>query len=186
MTLRRLYIPLHSDSFVLGNFQLVPIRFEDRYQIMKWRNEQIFHLRQERSLTEQDQDHYFNEVVEKLFDQEEPHQLLFSFLESGACIGYGGLVHINWKDQNAEVSFIMDTDLEAERFGELWGAYLSLIKQVAFEDLALRKIFTFAYDLRPHLYPVLINAGFEEDARLRDHVQFDGKYSDVLIHSCLR
>lgn len=186
MTLRRVYKPLHSDSFSLGDFQLVPIRLEDRYHIMEWRNQQLFHLRQERPLTKQDQDHYFDEVVEELFEQEKPIQLLFSLLERGKCIGYGGLVHINWKDLNAEVSFIMNTELEALRFNELWGAYLSLIKMVAFENLMLRKIYTYAYDLRPHLYPVLINAGFKEEARLRDHVQFDRKFFDVLIHSCLR
>jgi hypothetical protein len=34
--------------------------------------------------------------------------LLFSFLKNGECIGYGGLVHINWIDQNAEISFMID------------------------------------------------------------------------------
>ena len=76
---------------------------------MRWRNEQMYHLRQSKPLTEADQDRYFDEVVSQLFDQEQPEQILFSFLEGEKCIGYGGLVHINWGDRNAEVSFIMDT-----------------------------------------------------------------------------
>ena len=32
--------------FHFNDFSLVPIRLEDRFEIMKWRNEQIFHLRQ--------------------------------------------------------------------------------------------------------------------------------------------
>ena len=31
-------------------FSIVPIRMEDRYDIMKWRNEQIYHLRQNKPL----------------------------------------------------------------------------------------------------------------------------------------
>ncbi|GAK91039.1 putative ribosomal-protein-serine acetyltransferase [Nonlabens ulvanivorans] len=49
--------------------------------IMKWRNEQMYHLRQAEKLTEQSQDSYFKNVVSKLFEQEKPNQLLFSFLK---------------------------------------------------------------------------------------------------------
>lgn len=180
------YKVLSSESFTSGDFRLVPIRYEDRFDIMKWRNEQIYHLRQEKPLTEEDQERYFTEVISQLFDQERPDQILFSLLENEKCIGYGGLVHINWKDQNAEVSFIMNTKLEQERFSELWGIYLSLTKKVAFKDLTFRKIYTYAYDLRPRLYDALQTAGFKEEGRLRDHVLFDGKFVDVLIHSYLR
>ena len=40
-------------EFVLqiNEFKLVPIRYQDRYLIMKWRNEQLYHLRQESLLT---------------------------------------------------------------------------------------------------------------------------------------
>jgi hypothetical protein len=92
------YKVLHKQQFSVGNFSIVPIRFDDRHVIMKWRNEQLYHLRQQKPLTVEDQDTYFNTVVSKLFDQEQPNQILFSFLENGICIGYGGLVHINWID----------------------------------------------------------------------------------------
>jgi hypothetical protein len=62
----------------------------------------------------------FNELkFHKLFEQQQPSQLLFSFLENDKCIGYGGLVHINWIDSNAEISFIMNTQLEKDRFQEI-------------------------------------------------------------------
>src|SRR5690554_6066540 len=107
------YKALNKQSFRVGKFSLVPVRFEDRLSIMQWRNEQIYHLRQHKPLTEQDQENYFKNVVSGLFESEKPNQLLFSFLKGGQCIGYGGLVHINWLDQHAEISFIMDTSLEA-------------------------------------------------------------------------
>jgi len=176
------YKVLQKKFFTDGTFSIVPIRFEDRMLIMKWRNEQIYHLRQRQPLTVADQDAYFANVVAKLFEEEQPNQLLFSFLEDEVCIGYGGLVHVNWLDKNAEISFIMNTDLEAERFHEIWSAYLGLLEQVAFEELKLHKIYTYAFDLRPYLYEVFLNAGYHEEARLKEHCFFENKFLDVLIH----
>jgi RimJ/RimL family protein N-acetyltransferase len=181
-----MYKALNKQVFTNGDFSLVPIRFEDRYEIMKWRNEQIYHLRQNKPLTKEDQDAYFNNVVAKLFDQEKPNQILFSFLENGLCIGYGGLVHINWIDQNAEISFIMQTDLEQKRFAPIWSEYLSLIENVAFDDLGLHKIYTYAFDLRPHLYEAFVIAGYIEEARLKEHCYFESNFLDVVIHSKIK
>lgn len=177
------YKCLSSQIVELDNFKIVPLRYEDRLDILKWRNEQIFHLRQNKSLTVEDQENYFSAIVDKLFDQEQPNQILFSYLENGKCIGYGGLVHINWIDKNAEISFIMNTELEKNNFQINWVKYLSLIEKVAFEDLKFHKIFTYAFDLRPHLYLALQDASFIEETRLKEHCFFDGKYIDVVIHS---
>ena len=177
------YKVLNSKEYTKDNFSIVPIRFEDRFDIMKWRNEQIYHLRQSELLTKEKQDFYFQNIVSKLFEQENPSQILFSFLENDICIGYGGLVHINWIDKNAEISFIMNTILESERFYELWSIYLGLIEQVAFNELNLHKIFTYAFDFRPHLYVAFLDAGFVEEGRLIEHCNFENKYLDVVIHS---
>ena len=177
------YKALNNQIFTSGKYSLIPIRFDDRYAVMKWRNEQIYHLRQNKPLTIEDQDYYFENVVSKLFEQTQPNQILFSFLENEICIGYGGLVHINWIDQNAEISFIMNTVLEKNRFHEIWTAYLNLIEKVAFEELKLHKIFTYAFDLRSHLYPIFENAGFQKEAELLDHKKFDNRYINVIIHS---
>lgn len=180
------YKVLNKLVYSSGDYSLVPIRTEDKYAIMKWRNEQIYHLRQNRPLTEKDQDAYFENVVAKLFDQEFPNQILFSYLEKGKCIGYGGLVHINWIDQNAEISFIMDTELEKDFFSFHWQTYLGLIEKVAFNELKLHKIYIYAFDLRPYLYPTLQNAGYFKDATLKEHCFFQGKFLDVIIHSKLK
>lgn len=177
------YKALNKQIYTEEEYSLVPIRYEDRRDILKWRNEQIYHLRQFKLLTEEDQDNYFNNVVSKLFDQVQPDQILFSFLRNGVCIGYGGLVHINWVDKNAEISFVMDTSLEVDEFQKIWQSFLKLLEIVAFQDLSFHKIFTFAFDLRPHLYEVLTITGFFEDSRLREHAFFGGKAIDVLIHS---
>lgn len=182
------YKLLKTDVFRKGIYSLVPIRMEDRYDIMKWRNEQIYHLRQTKPLTSKDQDAYFETVVSNLFDQDQPDQIIFSYLEKDRCIGYGGLVHINWIDRHAEISFIINTDLEPEYFEFHWETYLNLIETVAFEEIGLHKIFTYAYDMRPRLYPLLEKIGFIKDAVLRDHYFLKEKeiYLDVVIHSKTR
>lgn len=177
------YICLQHQEQHLGDYSIVPLRYEDRFSIMKWRNEQIYHLRQARPLTEYDQQRYFDNVVSKLYDNPKPDQILFSYVEKGVCIGYGGLVHINWIDRNGEISFIMDTQLEVEHFAEHWSNYLTMLKAVAFDDLGLHKIYTYAFDLRPHLYTMLEANGYKREATLKEHCLFNGEYKDVVLHS---
>lgn len=178
-----IYKSINKQRYTSGKYSIVPIRMGDRYTIMKWRNEQIYHLRQLKPLTKKAQDSYFKNVVSKLFNQEKPEQLLFSYLKENKCIGYGGLVHINWQDKHAEISFIMDTSLEKDFFELYWEIYLNLIEQLAFDELQLHKIFTYAYDLRPHLYSLFEKAGYRREATLKEHVCFNDKYIDVVIHS---
>ena len=143
------YKVLNKQVFKSGDFSIVPIRFEDRIDIMNWRNEQIYHLRQDKPLTEKSQEDYFNGSVARLFDQEKPNQILFSYLKNGRCIGYGGLVHINWIDKNAEISFVLNTNLESNEFSFHWSNYLGLIEQVAFKELFYIKslLMLLIYDL---------------------------------------
>jgi RimJ/RimL family protein N-acetyltransferase len=164
---------------------MVPIRTEDRVRIMNWRNEQLYHLRQQEPLSINDQDNYFANVISKLFEKEKPEQILFSFLENGVCVGYGGLVHINWIDKNAEVSFVMDTILENLFFQSFWSIFLKFLMNVAFDELDLYKTYVYAFDLRPHLYEVLENSGYFFDARLSGHCLHNGEFKDVVIYSII-
>ena len=177
------YKALNQQIFTSGEYRLVPIRFEDRYDIMQWRNEQMYHLRQSAPLTIDDQNYYFDNVVSALFDKENPDQLLFSFLKNDEFIGYGGLVHINWIDKNAEISFVMKTSLERFFFEDLWVKYLKIIEDIAFASMKFNKIFTYAYDLRPRLYTALDSAGFEIESVLKNHKMIEDFYVDILVHS---
>jgi len=179
----RQYKALTQQTYKNREYEIVPIRHKDRFDIMKWRNEQIYHLRQSEPLTVDKQDNYFNTTVASLFNEERPNQILFSFLEGKECIGYGGLVHINWIDKNAEVSFIMNTRLEETSFSKNWSIFLNCLEQLAFGELEFHKIFIYAFDLRPHLYDVLELNGYFQDARLKDHCFFEGDFKDVLIYS---
>ena len=180
-----IYNCLNQNEFVIENYKLVPIRFEDRFTIMKWRNQQMYHLRQDKPLTEIVQEDYFTKTLVHLFNTEKPNQILFSFLKDDQLIGYGGLVHINWIDQNAEISFIMDTELEDEFFQLHWSLFLRMIESLAFEKLDFHKLYVYAFDLRPHLYEVLLSSGYFRDATLKQHSYFNDKFIDVVIHSKL-
>src|SRR5690606_38622553 len=54
---------------------------------------------------------------------------------------------------------------------------------VAFKELNLHKIYTYAFDLRPRLYETLEQSGFIHEATLKEHCRFEGDYINVLIHS---
>ncbi len=179
----RRYKNLLNQEFSINNYLITPIRDQDKWVIMKTRNEQMFHLRQQQPLTELDQENYFKNTISELFLIDKPNQLLFSFLKDGEFVGYGGLVHINWKEKSAEISFIMLTELEKDNFSKNWTVFLKLIEAVAFEELNFSKIFTYAYDLRPYLYPVLERSGFSLTERLSKEIEFNGELIDVLIHT---
>jgi len=185
MSTQQIYKCLDESSFEGDNgYCIVPLRAEDKYLIMKWRNEQLYHLRQAAPLSQADQDLYFDTVVAQLFEQAQPNQLLFSYLDPNqVCIGYGGLVHINWRDQHAEISFIMATELEKKYFSIHWKRYLSLIEQLAFTALKFHKIFTYAFDLRPNLYAVLEENRWIREAVLKDHFLHKNNYLDVVVHA---
>jgi RimJ/RimL family protein N-acetyltransferase len=177
------YKCLSKQTYSLYEYQIVPIRDQDRYDIMQWRNEQMYHLRQSKPLDKESQDKYFDTVITKLFEIVNPDQILFSYLENGICIGYGGLVHINWIDKNAEISFIMNTDLEEKYFKKHWNIFLNLLESVAFGNIQLHKIYTYAYNIRPKLFAILKASNYTNEAILHEHVLINNVYEDVLIHA---
>ncbi|MEY3811800.1 MAG: hypothetical protein RIT11_917 [Pseudomonadota bacterium] len=179
----RFYKCLSEQIYSINECQIEPIRDGDKYAIMKWRNEQIYHLRQVNVLDKESQNKYFQNVVSNLFQSAYPDQILFSYLENGICIGYGGLVHINWIDKNGEISFILDTQLEKKYFKKHWGIFLNLLEEMAFNNLKFHKIYTYAFDIRPKLFEILNESHYLKEARLRDHVLINNVYYDVLIHS---
>ncbi|MEQ8363067.1 MAG: GNAT family N-acetyltransferase [Cyclobacteriaceae bacterium] len=182
----RSYKCMPGDEFGNDKFKLIPIRDIDKYSIMQWRNEQIDVLRQEKILTKENQDKYFKNVVDKLFEQDNPNQLLFSFFEKDVLIGYGGLVHIDWVNKNAEVSFLTET-IRNKAQGQIitdWKNFLITLIKVISLHLNLIKVYTYAFDLRPFLYSAFIESGFIEEARLKKHVVVAGNTHDVVIHSC--
>jgi len=171
-----------------GQFKLVPLRYEDIFLIKDWRNAQIDILRQVRPLTDEDQEQYYREVVEPSFQQSEPKQILFSYLKEGKCIGYGGLVHISWKDKRAEVSFLLNPQFTKEEcvYADIFSNFLTLIKECAFEHLGLNRLFTETYNVRPNHIRTLEKNGFLREGKLREHTMIEERFVDSIMHGFLR
>ena len=180
------YNVLNKQIFKHENYSLVPIRFEDRFKIMQWRNQQMYHLRQDELITVEDQEEYFSKVVSNLFDQDKPNQILFSYLENDICIGYGGLVHINWSNKDAEISFLLNSDFEKKIFKTNWKVFLNLIESVAFKELKLYEIYTHAYDIRPKLFEVLEECGYEKKEVIKNSYNYNNSKVDTVIHSKIK
>ncbi|OFY63628.1 MAG: hypothetical protein A3H98_01030 [Bacteroidetes bacterium RIFCSPLOWO2_02_FULL_36_8] len=186
--MHKTYKCLSQQEFMHGKYKLIAIRNEDKYAIMKWRNEQIDILRQKELLTKEKQNFYFRNVVDKLFDQEKPDQLLFSFLENDRLIGYGGLVHIDWESRNAEISFLTATERNADDklFSKDFSNYLHIILSISFYYLKFIKVHTTFYEIsQRHLYKSIVKEfNFIREAKLKNHILINGKITNVLIYSC--
>ena len=182
------YHCLAKQTFIDQEYQLVPLRYEDIFLIKDWRNEQVDILRQKTLLTDAAQKKYYEDVITPLFHQEQPTQLLFSYLKNGELIGYGGLVYVNWLDKRAEVSFLLNTAFTKEEavYRQLHLQYLELIKQVTFEELQFNRIFTETFDIRPAHIANLVAAGFVEEGRMKEHIWINDTFVDSILHGYLK
>lgn len=180
------YTCLNTDTFADGPYQLTPIRLQDIYLIKEWRNAQIDVLRQNVLLTDQMQKNYFENVILPTFSASHPEQILFSYLEEGKLIGYGGIVHIDWNTKQGEVSFLIETLRAANQavYENDLLIFLKMIKNVAFNGLHFNRLSTETYAIRPHHISILERAGFIEEKRLKNWVTIQGKPADALIHGC--
>ncbi len=182
-----MYHCLPNNEFYWDNYCLTAIRPQDIYHIKDWRNAQMDILRQDRLLTDDDQKKYFENIVYPTFEESQPKQILFSFMQNNNCIGYGGLVHINWNDRRGEISFLLSPERVAnpQQYIADFTAYLALIKQIAFKILHLNRLFTETYDIRPLHISIIEKSGFSLEGRMRQHVFIKETYIDSLIHGIL-
>ena len=57
------YTALNKQEIRVGDYKIIPIRGEDKFLIMKWRNDQMFHLRQKEILTRTNQEKYLYKTL---------------------------------------------------------------------------------------------------------------------------
>lgn len=177
------YNCLEKNLFSLGPNRIIPIRYKDQFSIMTWRNEQKDILRQDGFLTIEEQRKYFSTTIRYLFDEVTPIQLLFSFFENEVLIGYGGLVHIDWRNQNAEISFLLKTELNVSKYYiEKFTIFLKLMEALA-KLLCFHKIYTYGYNTEEYRFTPLINLLYDKEAVLKKHKKINEKFYDVLIYS---
>jgi RimJ/RimL family protein N-acetyltransferase len=170
-----------------GSMSISAIQPEHIESIRVWRNEQMDVLRQAHPISPDEQVAYFDRMIWPDMDSATPRQILVSILLNGEFVGYGGIVHLSWTDLRGEVSFLIKTDLmkSPATVDRLFSDYLTLIKQLAFRDLGLRRLSTETFAHRTDIIPLLERNGFVREGRMREHVLVNGVPTDSLIHGCL-
>ncbi|MCX6327718.1 MAG: GNAT family N-acetyltransferase [Bacteroidia bacterium] len=179
---------LKNSSFSFQDYSIVPLREQDILRIKDWRNAQLDVLRQKRELTNEDQVQYYDNTIKQTFIHPTPSQMLFSFLQSYDCIGYGGITNIDWESKRTELSFLLDT-VRANTptiYVKEFSIFITLIKQLIFDDLQFNRVFTETYDIRPLHISILENNGFVFEGRLRHHVMINGELVDSLFHGFIK
>lgn len=170
-----------------SGYQLVTIRAEDLENIRLWRNAQLDILRQKVNISTEEQQNYFQKVIWPTFKQPHPPQLLFSFLLDQTCIGYGGLVHLDWENARAEVSFLVDPSRINDQKGykKDFLHFLNLICQIAFQELNLHRLCVETFAFRKEHIAVLEHFGFKQEGVLREHIFKRQQWQDSLLHGLL-
>lgn len=182
------YRVLPQNEYARDEYALVPMREVDIFDIQQWRNDQVEVLRQMVLLTDRDQQEYYQQYVVPSFSEARPGIILFSYLNNGGCIGYGGLTNIDWVNRHAEVSFLLQTERAGDvlQYRRDFTNFLHLMKHVAFTELQLNRIFTETFDIRPDHCSILEENGFVPEGRLKQHVIRRGEFVDSLIHGFVR
>jgi len=182
------YQSLKKSEFAKGDFAIVSIREMDMESIRIWRNAQMNVLRQNAEITKEAQQIYFDKVIKSLFSNIAPSQLLFSFLQKNVIIGYGGLVNISWRDKRAEMSFLVKPEIAQNNseYQKVMSEFISLIKELVFTEMNFNRLYTETYEFRDFHISILLENGFYEEGKMREHIFEDGKFYDSILHSILK
>ncbi len=144
-------------------------------------------LRQQRLLTDRDQEEWFHRI------KNDPSQAIFSLMlpnEQGVMklIGYCGITNIDHKNRRGEISFIVDpARVKNEKlYREDLLSVLYILCCYGFESLNLHKLYAETFAFRKYHIKVLEEFGLRCGGILREHKFVNGKYWDSIIHSVLQ
>jgi RimJ/RimL family protein N-acetyltransferase len=181
------YKALSSERYSELHLEFASIQPSEIECIRVWRNSQLGILRQNSEISPKEQKHYFRKEVFSECSKSHPRQILLSIRDSGRLVGYTALVHIDWSNQRAELSFLLDPQIEegTARFLMIFGASVRLLKRLAFSELGLNRLTTETFAGRHTVVEALESQGFLEEGKLREHVLIEGLFEDSQIHGCL-
>ena len=170
-----------------GTYAIQPVQPEHIEAIRQWRNAQLEFLRQTAPVSPEQQEKYYASRIWPAMEQAQPAEVLVGYFWRERLIGYGGLVHIAWEHGRAELSFLVDPTLAADETGYRthFLNFLALVKEMAFRDLRLRRLFTETYAIRDCHIASLEQSGFRREGVLREHVWIGERAVDSIIHGCL-
>lgn len=178
---------LISEKITHGDYSISAVQDEDIEHIRLWRNRQLVVLRQPFPISSNQQISYYSDKIFPSMLEEEPANILMSFYYKGQLIGYGGLVHMSWRDSRGEISFLLNPAFTQDKklYKDKHMIFLKLVTDLAFTDIGLNKIFTETWSTRRDHIDNLESFGFRLEGTLKSHIMIDGKFKDALLHRIL-
>lgn len=182
------YKAITQNEFQLNDYKLIPIEKEHMESIRQWRNQQMNVLRQKQEISVEAQQMYFQTVVQPLFNESKPKQMLFSYLLNDELIGYGALVNISWEDYRAELSFLVKPDraTNQELYDKDFSTYIQLLKTIVFDVMNFNRLFTETYEFRKFHISIMEKNGFVEEGTMYQNIFESGKFYNSILHHILR
>jgi len=179
------YKCLPKNNYEYSNYLLQAVLPEDIEKIRQWRNDQMTILRQSKSISKKEQITYYEKHVWPEMIKNYPDKILLSIRYDGKLLGYGGLVNISWETFNGEISFLLDTEIANTKkdYNELFPLFLLNIKNIAFHDLSLTRIYGELYSIRPKYVEVFENLGFKLENVIKSQTIINDKPIDSLVYS---
>lgn len=155
---------------------------QDWDNIRLWRNAQMDILRQDKPITTIQQTSYANAYYSDL-KTGKYDKLLFSFLQYGRLIGYGGLAHIDRNNNSAETSFLLEPSRvkDKKKYCKELITFHQLLDKTT-EYMKLHRWQGETFEFRVWHIHCLEEYGFSYEGTKKDAVRKDGRYLDVVIH----
>ena len=165
------YLIMPNPQLNDGDLSLRAVSLSDIEAIRQWRNAQMDVLRQRAVISMEAQRSYFETHIWPDKVSLHPRQILLAIELGGRLVGYGGLVHIAWQDQRAELSFLLEPRLEQNSAirEALFSRFLRLVQVLAFAELKLLRLWTETYAHRMEHLRTLEASGFQPEGCLREH-----------------
>ena len=149
--------------------------------IQRWRNMTSIQpfVREYREMSFKNVENWYNSIVNN-------REFIFFIIEDHKKlpIGVAGLTYIDWLNKHA--------DLHLGLYEKPWGdesygnATVNMMLDYGFNFLNLNKIYAEIYSIDDAKLKLFSNRNFKQDAILREHYYYKGKYRDSHILSILR
>jgi len=171
-----------------GDYKIEPVQPEHIEKIRIWRNEQMGILRQQKSISKEEQIQYYEKHIWSELKSNQPKNISLSYKHQNTLIGYGGLVNLSWVDKRAEMSFLLDSSIaKNDNHRNIYMSnFITLVKNICFNQLFFNRLYTETFEFRKFHIKVLCNNGFEEEGRMRQHIYLDNQYYDSILHSIIK
>lgn len=161
--------------------RLRQIEREDLPQLRDWRNSDRIRsrTREYRLLNMINQEDWFERISRDVCHEMFGIEVLVD--TNWELIGVCGLCYISWVVRTAEISIYV-----APSYQELTQKVLELLRQKAFDEFNLVRLWAEIYDFRTDFISIFERLGFQREGVLRHHAYCLGKYHDSILWGYVR